>query len=29
MKRAKQLVKGATPLSEETENKYVVTSLRD
>jgi len=29
MKRAKQLVKGATPLSEETENKHIVTALRE
>lgn len=29
MKRAKQIVKGAKPLSEETENKSVVLSLRE
>ncbi|GBD37789.1 DNA-directed RNA polymerase subunit omega [bacterium HR37] len=29
MKRAKQLVKGAKPLSEESENKHVVLALRE
>jgi DNA-directed RNA polymerase omega subunit len=29
MKRAKLLVKGAMPLSEETDNKEVVTALRE
>lgn len=29
MKRAKQIVKGAKPLSEETDNKSVVLALRE
>ncbi len=29
MKRARLLVRGATPLSEETDNKDVVTALRE
>ncbi len=29
MKRAKQIVKGAKPLSEETDNKAVVLALRE
>jgi len=29
MKRAKQLVKGAKPLSSETDNKHVVLALRE
>lgn len=29
MKRARMLVKGAVPLSEETDNKDVVTALRE
>lgn len=29
MKRAKQIVKGAKPLSSETDNKHVVTALRE
>ncbi len=29
MKRAKQLVNGAKPLAEETDNKLVVTALRE
>ena len=29
MKRARLLVRGAAPLSEETDNKYVVTALRE
>lgn len=29
MKRARMLVKGATPLCEETDNKDVVTALRE
>lgn len=29
MKRAKQIVGGATPLSSETDNKHVVTALRE
>jgi DNA-directed RNA polymerase omega subunit len=29
MKRAKQIAKGAQPLSEETDNKHVVLALRE
>lgn len=29
MKRAKQIVQGAKPLSSETDNKHVVTALRE
>ena len=29
MKRAKQIVKGAKPLSKETDNKHVVLALRE
>ena len=29
MKRARQIVGGATPLSSETDNKHVVTALRE